>query len=118
MSFNWGSLSTPTTASTPTLSFNTGSTGAATSAAPVGALFQTPAAGTGTSTGVEQPKQLTWSTQFEDLPPVMQQDLTKIQYLPLHPSASLCPFRPSTALICSFLLLPRKDKDLGGEDEK
>lgn len=76
MSFNWGSLSTPTTASTPTLSFNTG---AATSAAPVGALFQTPAAGTGTSTGTEQPKQLTWSTQFEDLPPVMQQDLTKIQ---------------------------------------
>jgi hypothetical protein len=112
MSFNWGSLSTPTTASTPTLSFNTG---AATSAAPVGALFQTPAAGTGTSTGTEQPKQLTWSTQFEDLPPVMQQDLTKIQYSP--PSASFCPFA-STGPDLLFILLQRKDKDLGGEDEK
>jgi hypothetical protein len=114
MSFNWGSLSTPT-ASTPTLSFNTGSTGAATSAAPVGALFQTPAAGTGTSTGTEQPKQLTWSTQFEDLPPVMQQDLTKIQYLP--PTiCTVLPFCQHKPLI--YLFFQRKDKDLGGEDEK
>jgi hypothetical protein len=83
--FNWGSAfgaTTPTaTSSTPSLSFGGTGTGAATSAAaPVGALFQTPAAGAGTTTvSGEQTKPLTWATRFEDLPPVMQQDLTKIQ---------------------------------------
>lgn len=68
-SFNW-SFSTTPAPSTPA---------PATTPAPVGALFQV---GT-TSTSTDQPttgKQLTWSTQFEDLPPVVQTDLTKIQY--------------------------------------